>query len=405
MLKCGRIPETHMLSCRGSADSKGRCEETMYYKEDWNEAQKRMEAFWEGEIIDRACVGICAPRKSSKLPPFPELQWGPWLGGIDKFNENDEDSIRNWWCDPEENLNRLITWFENTAFLGEACPATYVNWGASAMACLYGSGPVFGKSSVWYPKVIENWDTWVWNFQKETDPWWQTLVNIQTYLIEECNERYFVGTPELGNCADNLTLMRGMDKLSLDLYDHPDSILNSLDILTSTWIDLHEDFYNINKAVNGKSGVLAWMNLWAPERHDQLACDFSASISPQQFTDFFARELIREGEWATFATYHMDGPFCINNILDEYLKIDEIDCIEFTPGASDPPTATPAYFPLYRKIQASGKKLYLLAKPEEVEMILKELSPKGLFLKIDMDSEESAQDMLKKVEKWSVVNC
>ncbi len=373
----------------------------MYYKEDWEMAQKRMEAFWQGEIIDRACVGICAPRKTSKLPPFPELQNGPWLGGLDKIDEKDTEGLKHWWCDPEENLKRLTTWFENTAFIGEVCPATYVNWGASAMCALYGSGPEFGKQSVWYPEVIKDWDDWEWKFDKESDPWWKVLVDIQTHLVEESKGRYFVGIPELGNGADLLTLMRGTDKISLDLFDNPEIVVSSLDLLTKTWVELHEEFYQMNKKVNGDAGILAWMNLWSPGRHEQLACDYSASISPAHFSEYFAKELEVEGDWASYATYHMDGPFCINNTLDEYLKIDQIDCIEFTPGVGDKPTTTPSYFPLYRKIQEAGKKLYLLAKPEEVEIILKELSPKGLFLKVDMDSEEDALEMLKKVELWS----
>ena len=182
----------------------------MYYKSDWEQAKKRLEAFWQNEMIDRCCVAVFAPRKTSKLPPFPELQWGPWLGGLEAIPDEDESAIRSWWTDPEQNLNRATQWFENTYFGGEAVPATYVNWGAMAMAAMYGSPAKFNKTSVWYPAVIENWDTWEWKFDPETDPTWHTILQIECHLVENSQGRYFVGKPELGNAGDLLSLMRGV---------------------------------------------------------------------------------------------------------------------------------------------------------------------------------------------------
>ena len=61
----------------------------MYYKSDWDKAKKRIEAFWNNEIIDRCCINVLSPRKNSKLPPFPELQMGPSLRGLEDFSEDD----------------------------------------------------------------------------------------------------------------------------------------------------------------------------------------------------------------------------------------------------------------------------------------------------------------------------
>ena len=72
----------------------------MYYKPDWPGAKKRLEAFWNNEIIDRCCVAVFAPRKNSKMPPFPELQFGPWTGGLENITDGDSHAIRNWWTDP-----------------------------------------------------------------------------------------------------------------------------------------------------------------------------------------------------------------------------------------------------------------------------------------------------------------
>lgn len=374
----------------------------MYYKPDWPKAKQRLMAFWKGEIIDRCCVGVLAPRRNSKLPPFPELQWGPWLGGLEKFADDDYESIKKWWVDPEENYKRMITWFENTYFGGEAIPATYINWGAMAEASFFGSPPKFNKKSVWYPAVIDNWNTWEWKFNKETNEYWQQILAISRYFLEQNNGRYFVGIAEMGSTGDLLSLMRGMDKFSLDLLDHPKEVKKAIKILTNTWVELHEEIYQMTLKANDGGGVLAWMNLWAPGRHDQIACDFSSVISPTMFRKFFIPEFKKMGNWTEYGTYHLDGPDAMNNHLDTLLGIDQINNIEFTPGAGSPPTLSPQYIPKYKKIQASGKNLYLLAKIHEIEPLLSELSPKRLFICTNANSEDEANELLRKVEKWSL---
>jgi hypothetical protein len=152
---------------------------------------------------------------------------------------------------------------------------------------------------------------------------------------------------------------------------------------------------------NDNGGVLAWMGLWAPGRIDQIACDFSTVISPAMFEEFFVPEIEKMGNWSEYGTYHLDGPDAMKRTHDILLKIEQIDTIQFTPGAADPPTYSPQYIPRYRKTLESGKNLYLLTKPHEIEPILAELPPEGLYLRTDVESEEEANDLLKKVEKWS----
>lgn len=360
-----------------------------------------MEAFWNNEIVDRCCIAVLAPRKTSKMPPFPELQLGPWLGGLEKFSDNDEESIRKWWTDPEEIHKRMVIWFENTYFGGEAVPAQDLNWGAMAMAAFYGSKPKFTKKTVWYPKVIEDWKTWKWKLDPKTNKYWQQLKSIVQLLTERSDGKYFVGIPQVGTSGDLLSLMRGMDKLALDLIDCPKEVKKAIDVMGDTWVEFHEEIYQMTEKVNDNGGVLAWMSLWAPGRHDQLACDFSSVLSPDMFKEFFAPEIIKEGNWCGYGTYHLDGLEALNAHLDTLLEIEQIDNIEWTPGMGNPPTLTDEYIPAYKKIQESGKRLYLLAKSNEIELLLRELSPKGLFIHTQADSEEEANELIKKVKRWS----
>ena len=374
----------------------------MYYKSDWPEARKRIEAFWRGEPCDRACAGILAPRKSSRLQKFPHLTHGPWLGGLEKYTDLDKEEVRKWWTDPEQNYNRAIAWFENTYFGGEAVPATYINWGASAGCAFWGAEPDFNTKSVWFHKTIEDWESWRWAFDMETNPYWQAILSIMEVFIEKNDESYFIGVPEIGNAADNLSLIRGATDLSLDLIMNPEPVREAVDVMSRTWIDTHEILHEMSKKANMGGSVLAWLNLWAPGRHDQIANDYSAMISTETFREFFFPELERMGNWLDYTTFHLDGPQCIHHHAEELTRLEYIDCIQFTPGAGSPPTSNPGYIPVFKKIQDAGKRLYLLVEPSEIEFILENLSSRGLFLNSYADSEDEADELIREIEKWSV---
>lgn len=372
----------------------------MRYKPDWPEVKQRLEAYWNHAVIDRCCIAVHAPKRGSRISPIPDLQNGPWLGGLELIPENDKEAIRQWWIDPEQNYQRAITWFENTYFAGEALPVTYVNWGAMSMAAMLGSPAEFKNSSVWYPAVIEDWDSWQWSFNAETNPTWQVILAIVKRFLADAPGNYFVGHPELGNGADVLSLMRGMDRLAMDLMLYPNHVKQGVDFISDVWVQLMEQAHLMTREVN-QGSVLAWMGMWAPGRIDQIACDFSSVISPAMFREFFIPEVIKMGNWCEYGLYHLDGPACMRHMLDVLLEIPQIKAIQFTPGAGAPPTYTETYIPRYRKILESGRNLYLLVKPNEVEKILSELPPEGLFMRTYVESQEDADEMLKKVTQWT----
>lgn len=372
----------------------------MQYKPDWEQTRARFEAFWNHAVLDRCCIAVHAPRRDSGIPPVPDLQMGPWLLGLDQLGDGDQAGIDRWWKDPELNYRRAITWFENTRFAGEALPVTYVNWGAMSMAAMFGSPAVFNKTSVWYPAVIDDWKTWRWRFDPETDPTWQTILAIEKRLAQDAAGRYFVGAPELGNGGDILSLMRGMDNLALDLISEPEAVKQGVEFISDVWVKLMTQVEAMTHPIN-QGGVLAWMGLWAPGRIDQIACDFSSVISPSMFNEFFVPEIVKMGRWCEYGVYHLDGPSCMKNMLDPLLEIPEIKCIQFTPGAGSPPTCSAAYFPRFRRILESGRNLYLLVEPREVEQVLTELPPEGLFMRTYVASEDEADDLLRQVTRWS----
>jgi hypothetical protein len=105
------------------------------------------------------------------------------------------------------------------------------------------------------------------------------------------------------------------------------------------------------------------------------------------------------GQWLDYATFHLDGPQCIHNHTDALLELDEIKCIQFTPGVGSPSTSSPEYIPIFKKIQAAGKNLYILVDPQDIDTILSNLSSKGLFINTYADSQDEADEIISKVSR------
>ncbi|MEA3327991.1 MAG: hypothetical protein U9R53_11925 [Chloroflexota bacterium] len=373
----------------------------MYYKPDWEKAQQRIQAWWHHEVIDRCCIAVQAPKTSSKLPPFPDLQLGPWLGGLENVDEDNTPAIEHWWKDPEANYQRMVTWFENTLFAGEALPITYINWGSMALSGILGCPMQFKKTTVRHSPVIQDWDDWHWSFVPNRNPTWKALLAIMALFIKRADGRYLVGPPDLGNGAEVLSLMRGMNRLPVDLIESPQRVKESLHFISDVWISLMEQVHKLTLSVNHNGGVIAWLGLWAPGRTGLLACDISGVISPEMFKTFILPEVHKMGRWCSHGIYHLDGPACMKNTLDILLEVDQIKAIQFSPGIGLAPSYSEAYIPQYRKILRKGKGLFLLVEPTDVEKILSLLPPEGLFLRTYVNSEQEAEDLLNKVTLWT----
>jgi len=88
--------------------------------------------------------------------------------------------------------------------------------------------------------------------------------------------------------------------------------------------------------------------------------------------------------------------------LETLLDIPELDGIQWVPGAGNPGTGSPRWFPTYRRIQEKGKLLVLqgMAK-EDVEGVLRNLSSRGLLIETRCDTESEARELLARVAKWT----
>ena len=354
----------------------------MDYKNDWEKSKERFHAFWKGEVLDRCCVAVTAPKDGSKYTPEP-------------FPQNKEDKIK-YWTDGEWILKRNRQDFESTFFGGEAFPQVFLNLGVSAHAGFFKNAKYqMEDGTMWFFPSIHDWDHDVLEFNRESFLYQKTQ-DLAKYLVQESKGSYFVSMTDDGGNADALAHLRGSEELLMDMMIEPDLVHQALDKMQVAWLDISQKVFDITSVNNEGGSTIGWLHTWAPGKHAQMQCDISVMISPALFQQFSMPELQAQCDWLDYPLYHFDGIDQIKH-LDALLSIDKLKVIQWTHVAGE---ASPVkYLPELQKIQKAGKNLLIKTNLEDYEVLMENLSSKGLYLQLTASSEQEACQILKMAEK------
>jgi len=354
----------------------------MLYKEDWEEAKERLKAWWKGEVLDRVVIQVYAARRG--IPHT--TNWDGWVLMRNRDN-------------PEFAIAEFEKFCRETYFGGEAFPQLWINFGPGFMATYIGAEPRFAPDTVWFETPKD------WHELKELkfDPankWWKLTRECTELSSEAGRDKWITGTTDLGGPLDIAASLRGTQQLLFDLVEAPENVKSLSRRITELWYDYYQELYKITRK-NGMEGTGAWMGIWSPERWYPFQCDFSAMISPDMFKEFVVADLQQQCRYLEHSIYHWDGPGQLSH-LELLLDIPELNGIQWVPGAGQPGTESPKWFPLYRRIQEKGKLLVLQGVPaDKIEGLLKEISAKGLLITTWVQTEDEAKDLLEKAKKWT----
>jgi hypothetical protein len=354
-------------------------------KEDWQEAQARVEAWWQGEIIDRAAVRVTAPRQGH-------------IAEVEKDIAQEE--LVGWFTDPAQVVPRLERYVNTTFWGGEAFPVVFpVAVRMVAILAAYLGSPyalVAGGNTGWAEPIIENWATRPRFAYDPANDWWRMSRRLLEAAGTRAPGRYYVGVPDLNGPSEILALLRGTQRLAVDLLENPQAVEQALDEVNLAWLRYWEAANGIIHQWIG--GYFYWMGIWSDRPSIDLQSDLCCLISPRIFEAIFLPRLEQQTGWVERTIYHLDGPNAIRH-LDALLALPRLSGIQWVPGAGAPPMSK--WIRLLRRIQASRKLLVLDCEPWEVETLLAELEPEGLLLSTQCESEEIAKELLKKVPRWT----
>lgn len=352
----------------------------MLYKDDWELAQERMMAWWEQEIIDRACVQVTAPRAGISRRKIPEPA-----------------TVEERWTDLDYVVESQSEDISCTYYGGEAFPLFNPNLGPDIFAAFLGAPIHFAGDTSWVDPVISDWETAPSFALDRQNRWWQMQMELLTRAQEAGRGKWITGIPDTHSGGDALSALRGRQQLCLDLIDASDDVHAAMAELEPIVLQVYDEFFPaVEYQRYGSSS--GWLPAWWQGRANVIQCDFIALISPDMFERHFLHELAVQAQWLDRTIYHLDGPDCIRH-LDLLFTIPQIRAIQWVPGAGAPPM--PHWIPLLKRIQQAGRGLHLQTEPEHVETLLGELSPRGLMLNTTVDSEAEAKDLLRHVAQWT----
>ena len=351
--------------------------EPLLYKEDWPETRERFLAFWEYEIVDRALIAVEYVPREGRVRP--------------RMAKNAEVQV----ADIDFRLFLMNAMFQRYYYLGDALPSLDSTLGFAA----FGGKPKFFADgwlgSVWIDPIIDDWETFSYEFDPQ-NKWLQLFLELKRREYQDSRGKYLPCMLGAMPAMDTLSFFRGANRLCMDLYDHPDEVKGTLRKLTDAfkWVN-ERRFEIIHASEEGSTSVV-----WAPGRCYILLCDFSCNIGPEHFREFVMPEIVELARWLDYSFYHLDGPNAIQHV-PALLEIEELGGIQFVPGAANEHLPATHWLPLYRQIQAGGKRVQIFARYDEVESLLRELDPRGVFIRTSAPSYEAAEALLRSAGKWS----
>lgn len=298
------------------------------------------EKWWNHEL-DRPIIQVTLEPETSKFPS------GELLG-----------MCYDTTVDPITVAKSYEEWFDEQEYLGDAFPFFYLRTTGVLGAYMgqdFKVDTVNGRGTVWFEEMhgvnIEDM-----NPTLDT----QSALFLHHIQILQAFQKHFncdvpLGIANLGGIMDIVESMRGATNSLMDLLDHPEEVKRLNDIILGHFFEAADAQFNTIKREN-IPGYTGWISLLSDKPFFISQCDFCFMIGPDEYKEYVHETLAKEAKHFERVFYHLDGPGQIIH-LDEILKIEEIDGIQWINGAGSAPIYDPKWFDIYRKVISAGKLL------------------------------------------------
>jgi len=356
----------------------------MLYKPDISRAKNYWKAFWEKEIIDRPVVSITAPKNKDITPDFD----GSPLRTYKTCMSRDYDSY----------LNDYESYAQSMYFAGESIPHIGVDLGPDQYAGFLGSTleAVDGHYTTWAHKCVEDWSKFEVKIDKSVDSYYNHIKQFYEYAAKRANGNYLISQLDLHSNIDSMSALRDPSELCFDIMDCPEDVHRVLDEIDRSYDDVFTMAYNAGNMKN--LGSIGWAPTYVENgKFAVIQCDFSCLLSPTQAREFVIPSVRKEAAYLDRSVYHYDGKDALGH-LEDILAIDDIDCIQWVPGAGQPRTIE--WMDLLKKIQKAGKSLWIFDwTAEEIKANFKELEPHKVAFSLGVASADEADGLLEYLVK------
>jgi hypothetical protein len=309
------------------------------------------------------------------------------------------------YLDVDEIVKRYRNYCRSHVFLADAFPNLDLNIGAGSMALYLGSEPDFQWDTVWFkPCVAGSWDQFDDFRFDQNNNWWEKHLKMIKRAQDLSSGEFLVNIPDIVENIDILAALRGPQELCFDLADNPESIADRIRQLDDLYFKYYDPMYNLVKDQDGSSSFTAFL-VWGAGKTAKIQCDFSALISPKQFRDLVMPSLRKQCRILDNIIYHLDGPDAIKH-ADALLEIEELDAVQWVPGAGRPDGGDEMWYPLYDKVRNANKSLWIYLEDggisswiRHADRLVGRYGTNALYLVFPCMSESEADILLETAEK------
>ncbi len=332
-------------------------------KPDYDEALKRWDAFWQGDMIDRPIVSITAPNPAfADYEPYPDNYYNRVNGDLNALTDG---VLRN----AESNL-----------YLGEAIPSAFLSFGCDEIAAFCGGALSFHPDSMdtnWSVPFVEDWKDVLPLKIQEQDPLWQRMLTYISLMANKAEGNMLINPIDLHTNMDLLLAVRGAESLCLDLLDCPETIDQAMASARQVFMDVWD--------ATRKAGFL-------PRKSGAtLQCDFSCMIGTDMFRRWALPALEEEAEIVGRVRYHWDGPGALIH-ADDLIASKGLYLLDYVPGEGNGTHA--GFLNLFKKVQAGGKAVAVHGSIEMIKWMHTELDPTLVTYSTRADSAQEAEQLL-----------
>ncbi|MEN8256177.1 MAG: hypothetical protein ABFR33_11990, partial [Verrucomicrobiota bacterium] len=330
---------------------------------------------------DRPAMRMGVPRDNAAVSPRPEP--------VD---------FKQKWTDPDFVVKSFIPTCEEGAYVAESIPTNPLLVG---YAFAYNAELHFSKQTISHRQLFNSAEEYAaFDFDYENDWGWNQSKKVLRAMGRVGKGKFTVGIPTIIQGNDLLSVLRNPVNFLMDLVDEPDAVKKTLKKMNQDWIAATEECFDILKE-EGIEGSTTWLGIWSPKKTVTLQSDVSCMMSPDMFDEFIMPEIEECAKRFDHAFYHLDGADAVKH-LDRLLEVPEIFGIQFGAGVGHS-NDIEEWLPMYKKIQAAGKGLCPPPLPKEkLELALRELNPRGLFLTVSgAGTIQGAESILKSAEEYT----
>ena len=346
----------------------------MKYKPGIETVIKRYKAFWQKDLFDRPPIRIRFP-----IPGAGDEEWT-------ESCQKPETYFQYW----DNILSR------RAALADDDVPTATVDMGPAFMPGVMGCPVYFGNGTSWSGHILQDWsdlDKFKEVLFDDRNPWIKRLKELIVYFAEQSRERCAVGVAMLTGPGDIITALRGPSQVCLDFYENSEEIKELLQICTDAWIAVNKVQLDLIPSLEG--GYCDNYDIWTPGRTSYFADDTSILVSPAIYREFlFPYDTQIAASLETPWMHVHSGEV---RLAPEFVKIPRLLAIQVVNDRPAGPTLKEV-LPQLKLIQTNHALLLRKYPMEELEEILPELSPKGLYIDTQCDSLEEAQEIL---DRWN----